>query len=187
MARQKSEQQIQREEEYRRIRGNLLAFIRNHQKELARTDIYVPDIPHRITDASVRNISNFYEKVKEYVDKWHRKVRLGEVLYNNILGMFGSPANIKQAEAYIERTFSQAEEIMGDMDEVYVNLANTNPEVVERAERLLYDSNALKEEVSTQAWANMVKYGEMLTVKEARQFSEIDDENQTDSEEYDDE
>lgn len=186
MAKRKSDRQLEIEREYRRARRNLLAYIRAHEKELARTDLDVPEIPQRITEGSIRNIERYRERVEEMVHDFIFRARMGEIVYDRIMRMFGSPANIKQAEEYIQRTFDQALDIQEDMDYVYENLYNTKPEVVERAQQLLYDSNALKEEVSTQAWATMVKYGELPTKQEARHFGDMDDDLQNDSEEYED-
>ena len=130
----------------------------------------------------------------EKEDNWE-DVSAGEIVYKNLLDLIDKgwdsagqyaeradqlPPNNplgkglrEKANEIAEGTTLVAEELdraiaENGFDEVMKNLANTSPEVIDEAEKIIYYKPATDHEKATHEWLSLLKFGELLTEDEAR-------------------
>ncbi|MBO7677624.1 MAG: hypothetical protein J6S49_08925 [Erysipelotrichaceae bacterium] len=83
-------------------------------------------------------------------------------------GQADDDSNIRKKADYVER---QVERVINEIgkNEFYKNLVATDPDVVEHAEKIIYYIGFYDEDRRTHYLYEMMKFGEMLTEKEARE------------------
>ena len=141
----------------------------------------VPPEPETETDEETPSETEPEEEPESY-DLWGEEVdeedwfdvSAGEIVYEHLLDLIGQgqesdKKNVRQGADYCEEVLNDAIERNG-FNETMKNLANTQPENINEATSIIFDStgDALEREKETGYFLYMVKFGEMLTEEEAR-------------------